>query len=182
MRAQGLGRATATVADTRARCPAIIIIILLPALPAAAAAAGCCLVPAAGISIHRELYFAILMDRAYGGPVIVASTQGGMDIEGEWWPSCRCSRQKGSGQRVACSATTCAHRAADDDDHHSLLAPLAEVAEKNPAAIIKTPVDIMKGLTDEAATDLAGKLGFKGDYILRAVAQFKALYKLFIAT
>ena len=34
-----------------------------------------------GISIHRELYFAILMDRAHGGPVLVASTQGGMDIE-----------------------------------------------------------------------------------------------------
>lgn len=34
-----------------------------------------------GIVIERELYFAILMDRAYGGPVIVASTMGGMDIE-----------------------------------------------------------------------------------------------------
>ena len=34
-----------------------------------------------GIKIHRELYFAILMDRAHAGPVIVASTQGGMDIE-----------------------------------------------------------------------------------------------------
>jgi succinyl-CoA synthetase beta subunit len=34
-----------------------------------------------GIVIHRELYFAILMDRAYNGPVLVASTQGGMDIE-----------------------------------------------------------------------------------------------------
>jgi succinyl-CoA synthetase beta subunit len=34
-----------------------------------------------GITISRELYFAILMDRKYGGPVVVASTQGGMDIE-----------------------------------------------------------------------------------------------------
>ena len=34
-----------------------------------------------GISIDKEYYFAILMDRAHGGPVIVASTQGGMDIE-----------------------------------------------------------------------------------------------------
>ena len=34
-----------------------------------------------GINISRELYFAILMDRAYSGPVLVASTQGGMDIE-----------------------------------------------------------------------------------------------------
>jgi len=34
-----------------------------------------------GINFDRELYFAILMDRAHGGPVIVASRQGGMDIE-----------------------------------------------------------------------------------------------------
>ncbi len=34
-----------------------------------------------GINIDKEFYFAILMDRKYGGPVLVASTQGGMDIE-----------------------------------------------------------------------------------------------------
>jgi succinyl-CoA synthetase beta subunit len=34
-----------------------------------------------GITINAETYFAILMDRKYGGPVVVASTQGGMDIE-----------------------------------------------------------------------------------------------------
>ena len=33
------------------------------------------------IDIARELYFAILVDRASGGPVIIASTEGGMDIE-----------------------------------------------------------------------------------------------------
>ncbi|KCV67636.1 succinyl-CoA ligase [ADP-forming] subunit beta, mitochondrial [Fonticula alba] len=31
--------------------------------------------------VRREYYFAILMDRAHGGPVLVASPQGGMDIE-----------------------------------------------------------------------------------------------------
>eukprot|EP01110_Echinostelium_bisporum_P004949 TRINITY_DN2221_c0_g1_i1.p1 TRINITY_DN2221_c0_g1~~TRINITY_DN2221_c0_g1_i1.p1 ORF type:complete len:445 (-),score=129.82 TRINITY_DN2221_c0_g1_i1:83-1417(-) len=31
--------------------------------------------------LRRELYFAILMDRKSGGPIIVVSTQGGMDIE-----------------------------------------------------------------------------------------------------
>eukprot|EP00002_Diphylleia_rotans_P015014 TRINITY_DN2909_c0_g2_i1.p1 TRINITY_DN2909_c0_g2~~TRINITY_DN2909_c0_g2_i1.p1 ORF type:complete len:363 (+),score=79.97 TRINITY_DN2909_c0_g2_i1:55-1143(+) len=31
--------------------------------------------------IRREFYFAILMDRTYNGPVIVASSRGGMDIE-----------------------------------------------------------------------------------------------------
>lgn len=31
--------------------------------------------------LRRETYFAIMMDRGYGGPVIVASPAGGMDIE-----------------------------------------------------------------------------------------------------
>lgn len=34
-----------------------------------------------GISFDRELYLAILLDRAHNGPVMVASPQGGMDIE-----------------------------------------------------------------------------------------------------
>jgi len=34
-----------------------------------------------GISFDRELYLAILLDRAHNGPVFVASPQGGMDIE-----------------------------------------------------------------------------------------------------
>lgn len=34
-----------------------------------------------GLTIKKEYYFAILMDRKYNGPVLVASTQGGMDIE-----------------------------------------------------------------------------------------------------
>jgi succinyl-CoA synthetase beta subunit len=33
------------------------------------------------IDFNRELYLAFLMDRAHGGPVLVCSTQGGMDIE-----------------------------------------------------------------------------------------------------
>ena len=31
--------------------------------------------------MRRELYFSIVLDRAYGGPVIVASTCGGTSIE-----------------------------------------------------------------------------------------------------
>jgi succinyl-CoA synthetase beta subunit len=33
------------------------------------------------LNFNKEFYFAILMDRATNGPVLVASTQGGMDIE-----------------------------------------------------------------------------------------------------
>jgi succinyl-CoA synthetase beta subunit len=34
-----------------------------------------------GINILQEYYLAVLLDRSTGGPVIVASTEGGMDIE-----------------------------------------------------------------------------------------------------
>lgn len=36
---------------------------------------------AKGIEIKRETYLAVLMDREHGGPMIVASPMGGMDIE-----------------------------------------------------------------------------------------------------
>jgi succinyl-CoA synthetase beta subunit len=36
---------------------------------------------AKSVEIEREIYFAILMDRATGGPMIVASTEGGVEIE-----------------------------------------------------------------------------------------------------
>ena len=37
---------------------------------------------AKSVEIQKELYFAILIDRAISAPVIVASTEGGVDIEG----------------------------------------------------------------------------------------------------
>lgn len=36
---------------------------------------------AESIDLKKELYFAILMDRKYQGPVMVASPSGGVDIE-----------------------------------------------------------------------------------------------------
>lgn len=36
---------------------------------------------AQSVEIEKELYFAILIDRAISGPIIVASTEGGVDIE-----------------------------------------------------------------------------------------------------
>ena len=39
------------------------------------------LLVAEAVDISRELYFAILFDRAISGPMIIASTEGGMDIE-----------------------------------------------------------------------------------------------------
>ncbi|KAL4226548.1 Succinate--CoA ligase [GDP-forming] subunit beta [Mactra antiquata] len=91
---------------------------------------------AEALDIERETYLAILMDRAYNGPVIVGSSQGGMDIE--------------------------------------------EVAEKNPDAIFKEPVDIMEGLSKETADRIAQQLGFTGEKLKKASDQVQKLYKLFI--
>lgn len=91
-----------------------------------------------GITIEDEYYFAILLDRAYNGPVIVASTEGGMDIE--------------------------------------------EVAETNPSAILKVPVDVLAGLTDAQAQQLARDLKFEDALVPAAAKQFQSLYALFMGT
>merc|ERR1712226_1170573 len=91
---------------------------------------------AEAIDIVRETYFCILMDREYNGPVIVASPDGGVDIE--------------------------------------------EVAEKTPERIMKMPVDIKTGLTDEAAGKVAAFLGFEGDLHAQCAEQIKRLYQMFL--
>ncbi|XP_052781328.1 succinate--CoA ligase [GDP-forming] subunit beta, mitochondrial-like [Mya arenaria] len=91
---------------------------------------------AEALDIARETYLAILLDRSYSGPVIVGSSQGGMDIE--------------------------------------------EVAEKNPDAIFKEPIDIMEGLSPEVARRVAKKLGFTGKQAESASEQVQKLYKMFI--
>ena len=39
---------------------------------------------------------------------------------------------------------------------------IEEVAEKNPDAIVKTPIDIHQGLTKDKAREVAQQLGFPG--------------------
>merc|ERR1711937_676948 len=68
--------------------------------------------------ITRERYFAILMDRGSGGPVLIGSKVGGTSIE--------------------------------------------DIAEADPTAIIKMPVDIMEGMTAEKAQSMADQMGFTG--------------------
>jgi len=61
---------------------------------------------AEALDIATEKYFAILMDRASGGPVLVGSPKGGMDIEAvaeetpehifKVWPTRGPRRQRGS--------------------------------------------------------------------------------------
>ncbi|CAE6459970.1 unnamed protein product [Rhizoctonia solani] len=83
----------------------------------------------------HEYYVAVLNDRNTGSPVIVASAQGGMNIE--------------------------------------------EVAAKDPSAIITTPVHYKNGLSKEAALELAGKLGLKGQQAEGAAEIFINLTKIF---
>jgi len=80
--------------------------------------------------IKREYYFAITMERSMGGPVLIGSSQGGVNIE--------------------------------------------EVAEENPDAIIKEPIDITVGITKEQALFVAREMGFSesslgeaADYIIK---------------
>eukprot|EP00088_Acartia_fossae_P044682 TRINITY_DN4757_c0_g1_i2.p1 TRINITY_DN4757_c0_g1~~TRINITY_DN4757_c0_g1_i2.p1 ORF type:complete len:436 (+),score=187.39 TRINITY_DN4757_c0_g1_i2:32-1309(+) len=91
---------------------------------------------AEAIDITRETYFCILMDREHNGPVIVASPDGGVDIE--------------------------------------------EVAEKTPDRILKLPVDIHSGVTDEMATKVAEFLGFQGSLVAQCAEQIKNLYQAFL--
>lgn len=85
---------------------------------------------------RREFYLAILMDRASQGPVIVASSQGGMDIE--------------------------------------------TVAKEHPEAIITTPIDIHKGVTDDIARNIATELGFSEQCIEDAKDTIQKLYQVFM--
>merc|ERR1740130_1176313 len=71
------------------------------------------------VSIAGEKYFAILMDRGSGGPVMIGSKIGGTSIE--------------------------------------------DIAEADPTAIIKMPVDIMTGITPEQAASMGTQMGFGGE-------------------
>jgi succinyl-CoA synthetase beta subunit len=84
----------------------------------------------------HEHYVAVLNDRVSQGPVLVVSSQGGMNIE--------------------------------------------EVAAKDPAAIITTPIDFEKGISKPTALDVAQKLGIKGRAAQEEAADiFINLYKIF---
>lgn len=84
----------------------------------------------------HEYYVAVLNDRSVGGPVLVASAQGGMNIE--------------------------------------------EVAANDPGAIITTPINFEKGLSQSEALHLAKKLGFKSEGAQSEAADiFIRLYQIF---
>lgn len=84
---------------------------------------------------RREFYMAIMMERSFGGPVIIASAQGGVNIE--------------------------------------------DVAAESPEAIIKVPIDIVEGITDAKAEDIAKSLGLESR-LEETVDVIKSLYNAFI--
>jgi succinyl-CoA synthetase beta subunit len=86
----------------------------------------------------REMYLAIVIDRGTGWPVVMASAQGGMDIE--------------------------------------------EVAAKDPAAILKEPVDPAVGFQSFQARKLAFGLGLPAAVLAKATAFMEALYRAFQST
>jgi succinyl-CoA synthetase beta subunit len=86
--------------------------------------------------IAREIYVGMVVDRAIGLPVLMASAEGGVEIE--------------------------------------------EVAARNPAAILKTPVDPGSGLLPFQARRLAFDLGFTAEQAPKAEALMTALARTFL--
>lgn len=86
--------------------------------------------------IKKEKYFAILMDRGSGGPIMIGSKVGGTSIE--------------------------------------------DIAAADPTAIVKMPVDIIRGITEAQAKQMATEMGFEGEQAVAAATSISALYKVFI--
>ncbi|XP_022201753.2 succinate--CoA ligase [GDP-forming] subunit beta, mitochondrial [Nilaparvata lugens] len=57
---------------------------------------------------------------------------------------------------------------------------IEDVAKKTPELIKTFPIDIMEGLTDKTADQVATFLGFKGDFHSKAVAELKYLWDFFL--
>merc|ERR1712156_813406 len=84
---------------------------------------------------RKEYYIAFMNERAFNGPVIIASSEGGVNIE--------------------------------------------EVAEKNPDAIVKFPIDVMKGLDIEGAKSIAKGIGVHEKKVDEVAQILLNLYDLF---
>lgn len=86
---------------------------------------------------RKEYYVAFMNERSFGGPVLIASSEGGVNIE--------------------------------------------EVAERNPDAITKTPIDITKGLDLDTAKSVAAKLGISPGKQEEVAQVLLNLYDLFLS-
>merc|ERR1712137_360707 len=57
---------------------------------------------------------------------------------------------------------------------------IEDIAAKDPNAIVKVPVDIMNGITEDQAKQMAQKMGFEGAQADSAAKSIASLYKVFI--
>ncbi|CAG0895950.1 unnamed protein product [Cyprideis torosa] len=90
---------------------------------------------AESVDIKRETYVCLLLDRDSDGPILIASPDGGADIE--------------------------------------------ELAKTSPEKIHKYKIDVLEGITDKQADDVAEFLQFQGHLKKEAASQIKALWRLF---
>ena len=90
------------------------------------------------LNIDKELYLGITLDRRLGKPVVMASSQGGMDIE--------------------------------------------EVAERDPDAIHREPIDGVLGIQPFQARQIAYALGLEGTAFKRGVNFIQKLVRAYIET
>merc|ERR1739838_884947 len=84
---------------------------------------------------RKEFYIAFMNERAFNGPVCIASSEGGVNIE--------------------------------------------EVAEKNPDAIVKYPIDVVKGLDMAGAKEIASMIGINPAKVDEVGQILLNLYDLF---
>lgn len=84
---------------------------------------------------RKEFYIAFMNERSFNGPVCIASSEGGVNIE--------------------------------------------EVAEKNPDAIVKFPIDVKKGLEIDGAKEIATAVGIHPNKIDEVAQILLNLYSLF---
>merc|ERR1719300_1913774 len=84
---------------------------------------------------RKEFYIAFMNERSFHGPVCIASSEGGVNIE--------------------------------------------EVAEKNPDAIVKFPIDVMKGLDLQGAKEIALGIGIHEKKVDEVAQILLNLYDLF---
>jgi len=57
---------------------------------------------------------------------------------------------------------------------------IEDIAAKDPSAIVKMPVDIMDGISEEQAREMAVSMGFEGPQAESAAKSISRLYKVFI--
>ena len=96
------------------------------------------LLVAAGVDIAKEYYLGMAVDRARKCPILIASSEGGVEIE--------------------------------------------QVAQDNPDAIVRLPVETHIGLQPYQLRKVAYRLGFTGQQIKQACHVMNQLCQLFLAT